>query len=79
MSRYLDVVNRVARSHANANSAKSANSAGSRMGQISQFAQFSRARGLLTALEVLKSRCPPHIDLADWKRAIADGEVFLSR
>lgn len=79
MSRYLDVVNRVAQAHAHAKTAKTAKSDLGPAPQFSQISQFSRSHGLLTALEALKSRCPEHIELVDWKCAIADGSTFLSR
>jgi hypothetical protein len=37
-----------------------------------EFGRFGRT------LRELERRCPDHIDVADWKWAVADGRVFLS-
>jgi hypothetical protein len=76
MSRYLDVVNRVAASYAHAKTAKTAKT-GSQISQISQISH-SRPLPLPEALSVLQSGCPAHVEVADWKCAIADGVKFLS-
>lgn len=79
MSRYLDVVNRVAQSYAHAKSAKTAKSDPASARQFSQVSQFSHSHKVLTGLEALQSRCPTLIELSDWKLAISDGSAFLSR
>jgi hypothetical protein len=47
--------------------------AGSPSGTIS-----GERAALVTALAALSSRCPDHVDMADWQQAVVDGRRFLS-
>jgi len=80
--RYLDVLDKVAEAHAKAKSAKSAKS-GPRTNPVpaqnSQNAQNSHAQKLLSVLAALESRCPKHVPVDRWQRAVEDGRTFLSK
>jgi len=69
--RYLKVFESVAKARAIAKTAKSAES-----GQ--QCSQISPAQWLASVLEALESRCPEHVDHADWQQAVEDGRRFLA-
>jgi hypothetical protein len=80
--RYLDVLDGVAKAHANAKSAKSAKSAprtNPEVAQNSQNAQNSHAQKLLSVLAALESRCPDLVPGDRWQQALADGKTFLAR
>jgi hypothetical protein len=64
----------VTKARANAKSAKSAKSAV----QFSQFSQFSPSQRLANVFRVLESRCPAHVEQADWQQAVEDGRRFLA-
>ena len=79
MNRYLEVVRRVAHSHAHAKTAQPAKTGPTHTPQFSQNSQFSRSRELLSTLGALEARCPEYVEVVDWIRAVADGQVFLGR
>jgi hypothetical protein len=80
--RYLDVLDRVAETHANAKSAKSAKSdprTNSEAVQNSQVSQNSQAQTLLSVLAALEARCPDHVPTVRWQQAVEDGRAFLAK
>jgi hypothetical protein len=78
--RYLDVLDRVAESHAKAKSAKSAKSGPRSNPVAAQNAQNSHVqRLLLPVLAALEARCPDRVPAERWQQAIEDGRCFLAR
>jgi hypothetical protein len=91
--RYLDVLDKVAKAHANAKSANSAKSAprtNSEAAQNSQNAQNSHVQGPASKrgseqnhygsiIATLEARCPDLVPADRWQQAAADGRAFIAR
>jgi hypothetical protein len=79
MGKYLDLARRARACDKSDQSDKSPPAVVPKQG-VHNFADiFGRLNRFCRTFQELERRCPEHIEVADWQRAVEDGRRFLSR